>query len=65
MKIYILVGFLHISVFYLMGQPILDQPLNVQGLTVYPDIALSNVYYYAPSSLSLSVGQDGKPDFKL
>jgi hypothetical protein len=37
----------------------------VQGLTVYPDIALSNVYYYAPSSLSLSVGQDGKPDFKL
>lgn len=65
MKRYILVGFLHISVFYLKGQPILDQPLNVQGLTVYPDIALSDVYYYAPSSLSLSVGQDGKPNFKL
>lgn len=65
MKRYILVGLFYISVFYLNGQPILDQSFDVQGLKVYPDITLSNVYYYAPNSLSLNVGQDGKPDFKL
>ena len=65
MRSKLIIGLFYFSIFYLKGQPILDQPLHLQGLTVYADVSLENVYYYAPNPLSLGTGQDGKPDFKL
>lgn len=47
------------------GQPILDEPHQRHGITLYRDALLPNVYYYAPGTLSLATRPDGQPEFRF
>jgi hypothetical protein len=48
-----------------LAAPDLRQPRTAGPLTVYPDDARANVFYYPPGELAVAVGSDGAPDVHL
>jgi hypothetical protein len=65
MKYIFLVGMIWYACVKSNGQPLLLQPIQQAGLTLYPDLILKNRYYYVAGQLMLAVKPDGKPEFKL
>jgi hypothetical protein len=44
-------------------QIVIDRPVHAGDLTVYPDVADSNAWYYVNNQPRLAIGEDGKPRF--
>jgi len=43
----------------------IDKPVTAGPLTVFPDMANQNQYYYLPNKLRLGIGSNGKPQFSF